>query len=365
MARRRSRMGKGRARVLAVCAAREHRDAIVARLAAVGVRALCACDAPTAQAMLNESFYDVVVVGDVDGESPRLVETLRARERSVSCIVLAPLATVDLAVAAMRAGAVDLLPHACTDDALSASLSAAADRSRRLRARERLEERRARKLRRACRELSRSRDALVGQLGTLSGDMAASYRDLSEQMTQVALASELNAMFRQELDLECLLRTGLEYTLKKLGPTNAAIFLPGASGDYTLGAYVNYDCPRDTAEALLDHLAGLAAPALENRDDVAVMRGLTDLRATPGPGGEWLEDSAVAAFACRPEGECLAVIVLFRDRRNPFGPAAVRTMRIIKDLFGRQLARVIRLHHRHLPNHQWGGFFGDDKGLAA
>ncbi len=365
MARRR-KSNKGRGRVLAVAPVREVRDALVARLTGLGVPALGACDVSTARAMLNESFYDVVVIGDADGESVAAAAELCASDRSVSCVVIAAEAELDLAVAVMRAGGVDLLPIHCTDAALSASLEAAARRSRKLRAKERLEERRARKLRRACRELGRSRDALVTQLGSVCGDVAASYRDLSEQMTQVALASELNTIFRQELDLECLLRTVLEYTLKKIGPTNAAIFLPSQSGDYTLGAYVNYDCPRDTAETLLDHLADIIAPAFENRDDVAVMRGLRDVRETPGPAGEWLEDSAVAAFSCRQDGECLAVVVLFRDRRNPYSPAAARTMRIIKDLFGQQLARLIRMHHRHLPNHQWGGFFGEgDKGMAA
>jgi DNA-binding NarL/FixJ family response regulator len=365
MARRRYTTFKNRARVLTVCAARERRDAVVARLDALGVRTLSACDIHTARAMLNESFYDVVVVGDADGESPSIVEALCAADRSVSCVVLAPEATLDLAVAAMRAGAVDLRPDSCTDEALIESLISAAARSRRLLVRERLAERRARKLRRASRELARSRDVVTAQLETLCGDAAPDNYDLSEHVRQLALASELNAMFRQELDLECLLRTALGYILKKIGSTNAAIFLPSASGDYTLGAYVNYDCPRDTAETLLDHLACIAAPALEHRDDIAVMRGLSELRTEPSPGGEWLEDSAVAAFACRPEGECLAVVVLFRDRRTPFSPAAVRTLRIIKDLFGQQLARVVRVHHRHLPNHQWGGFFGDDKGLAA
>ena len=362
----RRRTLKTRMRVLAMSPAREVRDAVVSRLTALGVEALGACDVSTARALLNESFYDVVVIGDADGESVATASELNATQRSASCLVMALEADVDLAVAVMRAGGVDLLAMNCTDAALSAALDTAARRSRRLRAKERLEERRARKLRRACRELGRSRDALALQLGSVCGDMAASYRDLSEQMKQVALASELNTIFRQELDLECLLRTVLEYTLKKIGPTNAAIFLPSQSGDYTLGAYVNYDCPRDTAETLLDHLADIIPPAFETRDDVAVMRGLRDLRETPGPAGEWLEDSAVAAFSCRHDGECLAVVVLFRDRRSPFNPTAARTMRIIKDLFAQQLARVIRMHHRHLPNHQWGGFFGEgDKGMAA
>ena len=96
---------------------------------------------------------------------------------------------------------------------------------------------------------------------------AAIRTQCDDQMKNIALASELNTIFRQELDLESLLRTVLEYTLRKVGSTNAAIFLPSSTGDFTLGAYVNYDCPRDTAETLLDHLADI----LESRVTALVL----------------------------------------------------------------------------------------------
>lgn len=354
-----------RTRVLILATSREHRDALTARLDALAAHSPAACDLDTARAMLNESYYDVVLITDDAAES--FIPQLTTADRCLSCVVIADGPSLDLAVRAMRAGAADLLAPTCSDADLAASLRAAGQRSRRLRARARLEERRARKLRSACRELNRSRHSLMDQLGGVCNDMAASYRDLSEQMKSVALASELNTIFRQELDLECLLRTVLEYTLKKIGSTNAAIFLPAQSGDFTLGAYVNYDCPRDTAETLLDHLADIIAPAFENRDEVVVMKGLKDVRPEPGPAGEWLEDSAVAAFSCRVDGECLAVVVLFRDRRTPFTGSAPQTLRIIKDLFAQQLSRIVKMNYRHLPKHQWGGFFKDeeDRGMAA
>ncbi|HYE61745.1 MAG TPA: hypothetical protein VD997_07090 [Phycisphaerales bacterium] len=356
----------GRVRVLVVSTSRERRDALASRLDSLGSHSPSACDVDTARAMLNESFYDVVMIGDHAGDALSAVPELNAADRCVSCIVVAE-PSMEMAVKVMRAGGVDLVDLGCTDAELCAAIKSAGQRARRLRARARLEERRARKLRSACRELNRSRHSLMDQLGSVCNDMAASYRDLSEQMKQVALASELNTIFRQELDLECLLRTVLEYTLKKIGPTNAAIFLPAQSGDFTLGAYVNYDCPRDTAETLLDHLADIMAPAFEGRDDVAVMRGLKDVRPEPGPAGAWLEDSAVAAFSCRVDGECLAVVVLFRDRRTPFTGSAPATLRIIKDLFAQQLSRIVKMNYRHLPKHQWGGFFKDEdeRGMAA
>lgn len=348
--------------VLVVASRREHREALVARINAAGPHAVGACDTHTAVAMLHTGAYDATII---DADHPQTHETvtlLMQTQPSNSCILIAQTPDFEAAVAAMRAGACDLLDADCNDQCLTACLTGAYRRSRAIRFKERTDQRRSRRLRAANRELALSRQALLGQLGSVCKDMAGACRDVSDQMKSVALAAELNTIFRQELDLESLLRTVLEYTLRKVGSTNAAIFLPSTTGDFTLGAYVNYDCPRDTAETLLDHLADIIAPAFEHRDDIATMRGLSGLRAEPGSGGEWLEDSTITAFACRQDNECLGVVVLFRDRRSPFDAAAMEKIRIIRDLFGQQLARVIRTHHRHLPKNQWGGFFGEKAG---
>jgi DNA-binding response OmpR family regulator len=357
-----------RVRVLVVCAVRSQRDAVLARLRELHIEAASACDASTAAALLEESDYDVALVGDGGlsrqglGMLPRLMEA----ERALSCILVSEAPTLELATAVMRAGGVDLVGVDAPAAQLEQSLQAACRRSRGVRARDAANRRRTMKLRAACRQLHDSRHELMDQFGSLCSGMADSCRDLTDQMKHVAMAAELNAVLRQELDLESLLRTVLEYALTKVGSTNAAIFLPSTSGDFSLGAYVNYDCPRESAEMLLDHLADIIAPAFEHREDIAVMKGLGELREVPGPGGEWLEESSIAAFSCRQDGECLAVVVLFRDRRNPFPAPVLTALRVIRELFGKQLARVIKTHHRHLPKNQFGGFAGeDDIDLAA
>jgi DNA-binding NarL/FixJ family response regulator len=356
--------------VLVVSPVRAQREGLVARLVMLGLHPAAACDAPTAVALLHESTYDVAVVGE--GGSAReglsIVAELLRVQTSLGCIVAAEEPDLEMATAVMRCGASDIIGPETKGAKLEESLAVALRRSRKIKAHELRSARRTRKLRSANRELLRSRQELMNQLGTLCSGMSASCRDLTDQMKNVSLAAELNAILRQELDLESLLRTVLEYVLKKIGSTNAAIFLPSTSGDFTLGAYVNYDCPRDSAETLLDHLADIIAPAMESApadEDIRLMKGLGELRA-PGAGGEWLEDSTIAAFACRQEGECLGVVVLFRDRRNPFSPSTIHALRIIRELFGKQLRRVIRTHTRHLPKNQWGGFAGgDDVDLAA
>jgi hypothetical protein len=59
-------------------------------------------------------------------------------------------------------------------------------------------------------------------------------------------------------------------------------------------------------------------------------------------------------MACRHSGETLAVFMIFRDRRNPFSAALLEQVKTIGELFASQLARVIHIHHRHLPKDKWG-----------
>jgi hypothetical protein len=189
-----------------------------------------------------------------------------------------------------------------------------------------------------------------------------------------SIVSDFRTMVRQELDVETLLRQSLEFVLQQGGPTNAAVFLPGTTGDYALGAYVNFSCPKETAEVMLDHLANVAAPRLEHIRELAHCRTPGAIRETIGDGSHWVEDGEMVAFTCRSGGEALAIFVLFRDRTNPFSDHFRKILSRIAPVFGEQLARVVRIHHRHLPHDQWGslgdGPLTDDEtggggGLAA
>lgn len=173
-------------------------------------------------------------------------------------------------------------------------------------------------------------------------------------MNQVSVASEFRGLIKHELDIEALLRTTLEFVLARSGPTNAAVFLPTTSGDYSLGAYVNYDCPKDTCDILLDHMANVVAPKFERQVGVAHLVTAAELKKRIGEDAAWLGESAVAAMACRHEGETLAIFLLFRDRRNAFPSGVLEQVRTVGDLFAAQLARVIHIHHRHLPKDKWG-----------
>ena len=209
---------------------------------------------------------------------------------------------------------------------------------------------------------------MTGLVGARCTDLAAAYEELSDQIGELATAGELRGILRQELDIESLLRTFLEYLLGRVGSTNAGVFLPNSVGDYTLGAYINYDRPRATAEAELEERASVIAPAFEDEVRVVALRDDIAIADRLGDEASFFTGESLLAVGCYDtpvdrDSECLAVLCLFRDRRTPFSDEAARTVQVAAELFGRQLARVIRVHHRHNPDELWG--IDDDIDLAA
>lgn len=342
------------------------RQTLAATLKSHGVACVAADDHAHADRLVTDGAFDVVVMDGAWARrgAPRAkapygaVRRLAEAHPTTGVIVVVDRPGLEDAIAAMQAGAADLIPAGAGEDELSRRVLAAAGRSASAKERWEQREKRAEKLRKLCRGLNQSRHELTKQVSHLCENLAGAYRELSEQMTLVTVASEFNALVRQELDLESLLRVGVEYMLGKTGPTNAAVFLPATSGDYSLGAYVNYDCPKDSAEVLMDQLAASVAPRLDAEEGVVAMNSPRELRDRLGDGAEWLEGMSVMSAACRHEKECLAVIVLFRPASAPLGEEVGRTFGLIARVFARQLARVIHVHHRHLPKHKWG-FPGD------
>lgn len=355
------------ARVLIVGPAGARR-VLLERVAPMAIRVATAEDAPDAERQAGDAAFDIVLIVAL-GDWRATLDRIAASAPDAACLAVSDAPTLELAVEAMQAGAADLIPSDAGPEEMATRLRAALQRARRAQqSRERIE-----RLRKLCKQLNHARQEVSKQVGSLCSDMATAYQELTDRMTHLATASEFNGLIRQELDLESLLRVALEYVLAKAGPTNAAVFLPATSGDYTLGAYVNYDSPRETAEVLLDHLAGVIAPRFESETQLAHLATRKQLGAALGDKAEWIGDSELIVMPCHHEGECLAVVALFRDRHSPFPETIKPLLQCVADQFGRQLARVIHVHHRHLPKHKWGSpgdagepdVGGDDIDLAA
>jgi len=310
-----------------------------------------------ARKRLGKGLHDLALIdtGIGGGLGCELAQEMGVSSPGAVSAMISDEADLDDAMLAMRAGATDLIALTASDTEMLSRIEAACERAKRQREREA----RVARLRRLCHQLNSARKEVSGHVGELCNDLVEAYRELSDQFEDVSVSAELSSMLRQELDVESLLRTLLEYTLAKVGSTNAAVFLPATSGEFSLGAYVNYDCPKDSAEVMMDHLANVMAPRFENQESVLALSGSSDLERYLGEDAHWLGESAALVVACREDDECLAVLSLFRDKRTPFGENDLKLLTIIAELFGEQLSRVIHVHHRHLPKDQWGGFDTD------
>jgi DNA-binding response OmpR family regulator len=345
------------------------RRALIERVSPVSIRATGASDVAEASRAMSEGTYDLAIVIADDWDWREAVAQLTTEAPETAVLLMASEPGLALALEAMQAGAADLLAASVGTDELTTRLRAGLQRARR--SQQGVE--RVERLRKLCKQLNSARQEVSKQVGSLCSDMASAYQELTDRMTHLATASEFNGLIRQELDLESLLRVALEYVLAKVGPTNAAVFLPATSGDYTLGAYVNYDSPRETAEVLLDHLAGVIAPRFETATSLIHIASRKELDRALGDRAEWIGDSELIVMPCHHDGECLAVVALFRDRHSPFPEGLRPLLQCVADQFGRQLARVIHVHHRHLPKHKWGSpgdtgepeSGGDDIDMAA
>lgn len=291
-----------------------------------------------------------------DGDGMTLIA--EPSPRGIPVIMAAKLASVDLAVCTMQHGAADLIEHATAPDAaLAARVLGLAERSRNLRSAGPQGQRRLFRLGRAPAldkpDDRRQNDPAPSDLLHAPAKNTAG-AEAEAHMNTVSTVSEFKGLIRGELDIESLLRTTLEFVLARSGPTNAAVFLPTTSGDYSLGAYVNYDCPKETCDVLLDHLANAVAPRFEVVKGMAHLTSPAALDEYLGDDADWLRGSHVVGFPCTHDNECLAIFMLFRDQRSTFAQPLLDQVKTVGELFAAQLARVIHIHHRHLPKSKWG-----------
>ncbi len=293
---------------------------------------------------------DLIVLRQETPGAQEFVRQLTLSSPAIACVIVCDHATLDDAVNAMRSGAADIISADLGPDMASAALRSALGRSQIARQREE----RSLRLRSVCRKLNSARHEVTNQVSDMCNDLVDAYRELSGEIDKLSICGEFNGIIRQELEIESLLRVVLEFILAKTGPTNAAIFLPSSGSEFSLGAYVNADIPKAGVDALLDHLADVLAPRFEHRPGVHQYETRRDVARLMGQDSHWLPEQTLLAFPCHHNDECLAVVALFRDDHEHFPCETVKLLDTISALFSRQLARIIHVHHRHLPKHKWG-----------
>ncbi len=190
------------------------------------------------------------------------------------------------------------------------------------------------------------RDSVIGMVGdSIAGD-GVHHGDMADRLDIVSSVSAYRALVSQDLDIEGVLQTSLEFLLSKTGPTNAAVLLAESEVDYALGAYVNFECPRELADPVLDRLANGVCHHVAEQGELVKFHDVKEFIEAVGTEAEILQNSDVIAMPCIHEGECLAVVFLFRDVSTPFSEEMAPLLDSLRQVFGEQLAKVIRIHHR-------------------
>lgn len=301
-----------------------------------------------ARSAIARKRFDLVLISRQLGEGARaangvtFIQELSQLSPGTDAVVLLTRRSFEDSVSAMRAGAIDVISIPAEQADLDDRIEAALLRSRT----NQLHEDRIARLMRVCRKLNTAREEIADQVDVLCKELVAAYEDTNDQVSEATMTTEFRTLLRQELDVEELLRAALEYLLIKTGPTNAAVFLPDEGGDWSLGAYVNYDCPRESIASLLDQLGEAVCPQMAEETELVRFEDTDEFAQWLGADVAVLAQCQVIALACMHEGRCMAIMVLFRNRTQPFEDALAHTLDLLRPIFAAQLHQIVRVHHR-------------------
>lgn len=307
-----------------------------------------------AQQQIEESGrIDLAIIPQAtDGGGLAFASQLKAKDPATATVIIAQAPDFALAQQAMQTGASDIVIQPTQHDAqwleqTVERLAAALDRQWT----ERVRSSRIRKLKRLCRKLNDARLEVTEQVDVLCNDLVTAYQELAVQVQNVTQTAGYRDVVGEDLDLEAVLRKTLEYIIQQVGPCNAAVFLPCSADEFSLGGYVNYNCTKDSADMLLEHLSDVLAPIVA--DQGPEILHVTDNRSLDellGDDWNYLADCDLLALPVNHDGEALAVLTLFRDNEEPFTESAIDAMSSIADQMGELLGRIIRVHHRSMPD---------------
>ncbi|MBM44154.1 MAG: hypothetical protein CMJ36_03955 [Phycisphaerae bacterium] len=271
-----------------------------------------------------------------------LIEDVRSTDSWRQVIVWSPVSDSETTISAVRSGACDYLHLPERLEELVSRVDTAIAKSRATRSREE----RLSRLTDACEQLRETRDAMSDQVDVLCGDLASAYTNIKDQLSLVEMMTEFRTLIGQELDVEQMLRTSLEYMLEKIGPTNGVVYLREAEGDYGIGAYVNYEWQDRNILQSLEELGAAVCPQMTKSAGLLKFDDAAEFARCDGVEAELFESSEVVACTCMFGNEPLAILVFFRKDATPFTDEMAGVLDALRSVLAEQLARILRVHKR-------------------
>ena len=308
-----------------------------------GHRVECTTSLDATRARLESNDIDLLLVDiAIDQKVLELVTDVRADHSWRRVIVWGPAVDSDLAIRSIRSGACDVLQLPRHLDELTtrvhrAAVNAKTDRGR---------EERIERLAEACERLRASKNEMSDQVDVLCGDLATAWSSIKDQMSIVETTTEFRTLIGQELDVEQMLRTSLEYIMEKVGPTNGVVYLREAEGDYGVGAYVNYEWQDRNILPTLEQLGTAVCPQMLNDPGLLKFDDASDFAQCEGVDTALFADAEVVACSCPRADDCLAVLVLFRRDTTPFTDSMASVLDALRTVLAEQLGRILRVHKR-------------------
>jgi FixJ family two-component response regulator len=303
----------------------------------LGCRLVTAKNVAQARKVLETQKVDLLLtdVNLPDGDGKSLLSVLHLHQPQADAIVMTGQASMDEAIEAMREGASDFVPKPFSSAEIAERVKRGLARAA---AATKGEERLAR-LRRAVKKLNDARKMVSKKVDLLCNDLISAYGELSKQLDLVRVQESYRHCQAEARDLEQLLCHTMDWLLRQMGYANIAVWLAGDDDEFQLGAYMKYTTPGEPklTEALRQGLVKVAV-----KDGAVHLKG-DELKARLTPAEmEQLKDQDVMAVNCSYLAESLAVVVMFRDAKNPFTEDDAATLKTVCPLFAVALAGIVR-----------------------
>ncbi len=195
-------------------------------------------------------------------------------------------------------------------------------------------------------EVHQAHGAAVEEIESLSHTLANGQCVQDQKMRLVAMAAEFRTLVSQELEVESMLRTSLEYLLHRLGPTNAAVYIREGEVGWGVGAYINYDRQGENYSEFLQTLGEQACTTVSQEKTLRVFTDGNSFTNWIDTDELDFEGNEVLSIGCFDGEKCMAVIVFFRSDSKRFDDESLKIVETISPLFGSQLGSILKIHRR-------------------